>query len=66
MNPSRLNVGLDHLSRIETCEEPTNIEDDLPDVQLFRINMVDEYYDQIIQFFPTGTTTKDLTTSEKK
>ena len=26
-----LNVGPDHLSRIEICEEPTNIEDGFPD-----------------------------------
>ena len=31
----RLNVGPDHLSRIEKGEEPTNIEDGLPDAQLF-------------------------------
>ena len=27
----RLNVGLDHLSRLETGEEPTSIECNLPD-----------------------------------
>ena len=28
----RLNVGPDHLSRIETGEEPTNLEEGLPDM----------------------------------
>ena len=27
----RLNVGPDHLSRLESGEEPTNLEDSLPD-----------------------------------
>ena len=43
-----LYVGPYHLYRIETGEEPTNIEDRLPDAQLFRFDMVDDYYDQII------------------
>eukprot|EP00253_Pinus_taeda_P001954 PITA_01954 len=30
-----LNAGPDHLSRIETGEEPTNLEDRLPDAQLY-------------------------------
>lgn len=29
MNPRRLNTGLDNLSRIETGEEPTNLEEEL-------------------------------------
>ena len=48
MNPIRLNVGPDHLSRIETGEELTNIEDVLPDAKLFRAGMVDDYYKQIV------------------
>ena len=48
VKPGRLNAGLDHLSRIETGEEPTNIEDRLPDVQLFRVGMVDDYYEKIV------------------
>ena len=31
VNSSHLNVGPSHLSRIETGEEPTNIEEGLPD-----------------------------------
>lgn len=31
VKPRRLNVGLDHLTRLETEEKPTNIEDNLPD-----------------------------------
>jgi len=58
-----LNAGLDHLSRIETGEEPTNIEDGFPDVQLFRFEMVDDYYEQIVKFLVMGTTPEEFTTS---
>ena len=37
------NVGPDHLSRTDTSEEPTGIEDNLPDAHLFRIKAV--YFD---------------------
>ena len=37
VKPGRLNVVPDHLSRIETGEEPTNLEDNLPDAHLFFI-----------------------------
>jgi len=30
VNPGRLNAGLDHLSQIETGEDPTNLEEGLP------------------------------------
>ena len=63
MKPGHLKAGPDHLSRIETSEEPTNIEDGLLDAQLFKVDMVDDYYDQIVQFLAMGTTPKDLTTS---
>ena len=53
MNPGHLNAGPDHLSRIETGEELTNIEDGLPDAQLFRVGMVDNYYEKIVQFLAT-------------
>ena len=48
VKPRRLNVGLDHLSRIEIGEEPTNIDDGLPDVQLFRVDITDDHYAPII------------------
>ena len=36
----KLNVRLDHLSRINTGEEPTGVEDDIPDTHLFRIEAI--------------------------
>ena len=49
----RLNVGPDHLSRIDSGEEPSNLDDNLPDAPLFSIQIVDDYYADIIQFLTT-------------
>eukprot|EP00253_Pinus_taeda_P004147 PITA_04147 len=61
-----LNAGLDHLSRIETREEPTNLEEGLPDVQLFGVRIANDYFADIIQFLTTGTTPKGYSTKRKK
>ena len=37
-----LNIGLDHLLRIESGEDPTSLEDNLPNAQLFAIHMMDD------------------------
>lgn len=50
----RLNAGPGHLSRLETREEPTCIEDNLPDGKLFSIRIADDHFTYIIQFFTTG------------
>ena len=43
-----LHVVPDNLSRIEIGEQPTKIEDGLLDAQLFRVDMVDDYYGEIV------------------
>ena len=48
MKSGHLNDGPNHLSRIEIGEEPTNIEEGHPDAHLFRVDVADDYYDQII------------------
>ena len=47
VGPVKLNVGLDHLSRIDTGEELTRVEDDLPDAHLFRIEAVPAELEEI-------------------
>lgn len=37
VNPGRLKARLDHPSRLELGEEPTSLEDNLPDAQLFSV-----------------------------
>ena len=61
-----LNVCPNHLSRIEIGGEPTNIDEGLSDAQLFRVNVTDNYYDQIIKFLATRVAPKYFSTSQKK
>ena len=37
VKPGRLNLGLDHLSRLESGEDPTSLDEGLPDAHLFSI-----------------------------
>ena len=48
VKPRKLNAGLDHLSRIESGEEPTDLEDGLPDAPLFSIKVADAHFVDII------------------
>lgn len=61
-----LNIGLNHLSRIETGEEPTNLEEGLPDAQFFVVCIADGHYKDIIHFPTIGTTLKEYSIQQKK
>jgi hypothetical protein len=50
----RMNKGPDHLSRLEHGEEPTSLEDTLPDAQLLAIRKIDDHFAEIVQFLSTG------------
>ena len=54
LKPGRLNVGPDHLSCIESGEEPTSLEDNLSDAQFFAIDVVDNEFDATIHLLNTG------------
>ena len=65
VKPGRLNVGPDHLFWIESGEEPTNMEDKLPDAQLFAVTMIDDQnkdFNAIIHFLSTGYALEGFTT----
>ena len=66
VKPGWLNAVLDHLSRIENGEEPTNIDDGLLDAQLFWVDIADDHYASIIQFLSTGVSLEDMSISQKK
>jgi len=53
VKPGRLNAGLDHLSRIETEEEPTNLEEGVLDVHPFSVHVADNHFANIIHFLTT-------------
>ena len=52
--------------RIESREEPSNLEDNLPDAQLFSIQIVDKYYANIIHFLTTGWAPNEFTKHQKR
>ena len=65
VKPGILNIGPDHLSRLESGEEPRSLEDHLPNVQLFAINIADDYFKDIIEFLTTGTTPAEYSMKQK-
>jgi hypothetical protein len=48
-----MNKGPDHLSRLEHGEEPTSLEDTLPNTQLLAIMNIDDHFTKIVQFLST-------------
>jgi hypothetical protein len=66
VKPGKLNTRPDHLSRITNGEEPTNLEDNFPDAQLFSVQVVDEYFADIIQYLSTRTVPQEFNTAQKK
>ena len=48
MKSRGLNVGLDHFSRIKNGDEPTNLDEGLPNAQLFAVRVTDEHFADII------------------
>jgi hypothetical protein len=62
----KFNSGPDHFSRILTGEDAGNLDDNLPDVHLFAIQMVDDYFTYIVQFMSTGVAPPKFTTVHKK
>ncbi len=59
-------MGPDHLSRIETREEPTSLEEGLPYAQLFVVHVVDGHFKDIIHFLTTGTVLEGYSVQQKK
>jgi hypothetical protein len=48
VKPKKLNAGPDHLPRVTNGEEPKNLEDKFPNAQLFSVQIVDDYFIEII------------------
>lgn len=66
MKPGNLNARSVHLSWIKNGDEPTNLEEGLPDAQLFAVRIEDDHFSYIVQFSSTGTTPKGYSTQQKK
>ena len=66
VKPGRLNARLNHLSKIKNGEEPTNLEEGLPDTQMFSIKVVDENFADIIHLLTTGKAPDGYSVPQKK
>eukprot|EP00253_Pinus_taeda_P014900 PITA_14900 len=62
----RLNAGPDHLSRIETAKEPSNLEKGMLDAQRFAICVVDTHFSNIIHFLTIGMALEGYTSQQNK
>jgi hypothetical protein len=66
VKPGRMNRGPDHLYRLEHGEEPTSLDDILPDAQLLVIIKVDDHFTEIVHFLSTGISPCEYTVIQKK
>jgi hypothetical protein len=66
VKPGRLNVGPDHLLRITNGKEHKKLEDNFPNAQLFSVQVTNEYFAEIIEYFSIGTMPQEFNTAEKK
>ena len=66
VRPEKLNVRPDHLSWIDIGEEPTGVEDDLPDAHLFWIEAVPTELEEIAQFLESGQAPKGMSMKKKQ
>ena len=66
MKPCQVNVGHDHLSHIKSGEEPTILEDNLSNTQLFSIDVIDKEFDAIIHLLNIGYAPEGYSTRKKK
>ena len=54
------------MSRIKSGEDPINLEEGLPDMQLFAISMVDDYFMDIAEFLSSGVAPAHYIVAQKK
>lgn len=60
------NCGPDHLSRIDSGEDPQSIKETILDMQLFRLQHTPSYLEEISVFRKEGVAPKGIKTLEKK
>jgi hypothetical protein len=63
IRPGRCNVGPDHLSRLESGESGRAVDDQLRDVDLFRVEAILEYLEDIEVFLSTGACPETYSTT---
>ena len=66
VKPGQRNVRPNHLSQIESGEEPTSLEYNFPDVQLFVVIMMEDQnkeFNVVIHFLRTGYAPEGFSTN---
>ena len=66
MKPRKFNSGPDHLLHILPGEDAGNVDESLPNMHLFTIQMVDDYFADTVQLLSTGVTPLEFTIAQKK
>jgi hypothetical protein len=66
VKPRKFNSRPDHLSRILSGEDARNLDDSLPDTHLFLVQMVDDYFSDIVQFLNKGVAPPEFIVAQKK
>eukprot|EP00253_Pinus_taeda_P030970 PITA_30970 len=62
----RLNVGPEHLSRLESGENEGPLDDQLPDADLFQIEAIPNYLEEIVVLLTTGYCWEGYTSTQKR
>lgn len=62
----RLNVRLDHLSILESGEIGSSLDNQLPDVDLFRVEAILDYLEEISTFLAIGKCPKEYTMMQRR
>jgi hypothetical protein len=65
IKPGRCNIGPDHLSRLESRESGGVVDDHLPDANLFRIEAISEYLEDIAVFLSTRAYPETYSATQK-
>jgi len=66
VKPRKTHVSSDHPLRIESGEEPTRVEDDLPDALFFKVEYVLHELEGISWFLHDGITPKGMPMKKQK
>jgi hypothetical protein len=66
VKPAKLNTRPDHLSRVTNGEEPTNLEDTFPNAWLFLVQVMNDYFSDIIEYLSTGIVPKKINFTQRK
>jgi transposase InsO family protein len=66
IKPERCNVRPDHLSRLDSGESGGAVDDHLPDADLFRVEAIPEYLEDITVFLSTGAYPETYSATHKR